>query len=290
MAELVPPIAGDAAAVPRPRSLRSWCALLAVYGRLVGAKTRADYQYRTSFFLFLLSQALVACLDMVVLFVIFGQVQTLEGWTRPQVLLLYALSGVGFGLGDLFVSQVELVARHIRAGTFDQFLLRPIGALWQISALEFAPRRIGRLIQPAIVLVLVLPALDVEWTPLKVLLVPVTVVCGAVVFGAIWVSTSSLAFVVVNTQEIANSFTYGGSFITQYPIDVLAPWLRRFFTFVIPLAFVCYFAAAYIVGQPLPDGVPGWFSFAAPLVAAASALIARALWRAGIRHYRSTGS
>lgn len=263
---------------------------LRIYGHLVAAKTRADFQYRTSFFLYLASQTLISFADMVVVLILFTQVSSIASWSRSQVLFLYALSGIGFGLADLFISQVGLVSRHIKAGTFDQFLLRPLGALWQLSALEFAPRRAGRAVQPVIVLAVILPALDVQWTPVKVALVPITVVCGAVIFGAVWVTASSLAFYLVNSQELANSFTYGGSFLTQYPIDILGPWLRRFFTFAVPLAFVCYFPAAYIVDQPLPESIPSWFSFAAPVIALASVVVARALWRLGIRHYRSTGS
>ena len=44
---------------------------LRVWRRLVGARIRADWQYRTSFFLFLLSQTLVACLDLAVIAAIF---------------------------------------------------------------------------------------------------------------------------------------------------------------------------------------------------------------------------
>ena len=46
---------------------------LRVWRRLVGARIRADWQYRTSFSLFLLSQTLVACLDLAVVAAIFSQ-------------------------------------------------------------------------------------------------------------------------------------------------------------------------------------------------------------------------
>ena len=51
------------------------------------------------------------------------------------------------------------------------------------------------------------------------------------------VITSAMAFWTVETQEVANSFTYGGNFITQYPLDVLSDLLRTLLV-IIPLAFV----------------------------------------------------
>jgi ABC-2 type transport system permease protein len=263
---------------------------LTIYRRLVAARIRADLQYRTSFFLFLASQTLVAGLDLAVILVLFTQVSSIGGWSAPEVALLYGLAGTGFGLADLFASEVELASRHIKAGTFDLFLLRPAGALLQLCAAEFAPRRVGRIVQPLIVIVVVLGRVDVSWTPEKVLLIPVTILSGAVIFGAIWVITSSISFWTVETQEVANSFTYGGVTLSQYPIDVFGTWIRRIVTFVLPLAFVSYFPAAYLLDKPIPYGLPSSIALLTPLVALALVLVARAVWRLAIRHYRSTGS
>ena len=107
---------------------------LTIWGQLVGARIRADWQYRTSFFLFLISQTLIASLDLAVIATIFSQVNELGGWSGAEVALLFGLAGVGFGLADLLVSQVELASRHIKEGTFDLFLLRPLPTLLHLSA------------------------------------------------------------------------------------------------------------------------------------------------------------
>lgn len=263
---------------------------LGVYRRLVAARVRSDWQYRSSFLLLLVTQTLVAGLELAVIAVLFGHVDALAGWSVAEVALLFGLAGVAFGLADLFASQVELVSRHIKAGTFDRFLLRPMWPLLQLSSGEFALRRVGRLVQPAAVLAVALARVDIDWTPARALLVPVTVASGAVTFAAIWVITSSVAFWTVDTQEFANAFTYGGSHLTQYPFEVLGPWLRRIATFVVPLAFVAYLPAAYLLGRPPAWGPPRHAALLTPVVAAALALGAGAVWRTAVRHYRSTGS
>jgi ABC-2 type transport system permease protein len=263
---------------------------LRTYVRLVGARVRSDWQYRASFVMFLAAQTLVSGADLGVVLVLFSQVSALAGWTRPQVVVLYCLSGISFGLADLFVSQVETASTHIKAGTFDQFLIRPVGVLWQLSAHEFAPRRIGRTVLPLIFLPIVLAQCDVQWTAAKVVLIPVTLVAGFFIWGAVWVATSSISFWTVDSREIANSFTYGGNLLTQYPLDVMAPWLQHIATFIVPLAFVAYFPAAYLLDKDQPAGLPSWLAFATPLVAGVSVVVARAVWRQAIRHYRSTGS
>ena len=263
---------------------------LVIYRHLVAARIRSDWQYRASFLMLVLTQVVVAGLDLAVIAVLFGRIDALAGWTALEVALLFGLSGVAFGVGDLFVSQVEYASRHIRAGTFDRFLLRPLSPLLQLSAGEFALRRAGRIVQPAVVLGIALGGAGISWTPARLVMVPLAIVSGSVVFGAVWVLTSSVAFWTVETQEFGNAFTYGGNHLTQYPIDVLGPWLRRLVTFAVPLAFVAYFPAAYLLGKPDPLGAPSEVAFAAPLVALALVLVARAVWRTALRHYRSTGS
>ncbi len=265
-------------------------ASLAMYRRLVGARIRADWQYRTSFLLYLAGQTVVAGADFAVIAVIFTAVHRLAGWSAAEVAFLYGASGLSFGLGDLFVSPVEFAANHIKAGTFDHFLVRPVGALWQLLATEFAARRLGRSIQPAIVLAVAVSRAHVEWTPATAALVPVTVVSGTVIYGSIWVLTSSFAFWTTETREIANSVTYGGSALTAYPIDVLGAWMRRLATFVVPLASVAYLPAVRLFGKPMPFGLPPAVAWTGPLVALAMAAAARAVWHQGVRHYRSTGS
>jgi ABC-2 type transport system permease protein len=263
---------------------------LAIYRRMVGARIRADWQYRVSFVLFLLGQTFVAGADFAAIAVIFSAVDELAGWSGAEVAFLYGLSGVGFGVADLLISPVELASRHIKAGTFDKFLIRPAGALWQLLGTEFAARRLGRSLQPVVVLVVALGIVDVAWTPATVALLLLSAVSGAVIYGAIWVITSSLAFWTTETQELANSFTYGGNALTDYPIDVLGTWVRRFATFVVPLASIAYLPAVWLFDKPMPFGLPRIVAWSGPLVAAAAGLLARAVWGQAIRHYRSTGS
>lgn len=261
-----------------------------IYRRMVAARIRADWQYRTSFALFALAQGLITLLDFLVIALIFGQVSELGGWTLAEVAFLYGLASLAFSLADVFISQVENVAVLIREGSFDRLLLRPVGPLVQISAEFFALRRLGRVLQSASVLTLAVSWLDVVWGPGQVALAVVAVLSGAVIFGALFVLTSSIAFWVVGSLEVANAFTYGGQLLAQYPLSILSEWLRRFVIYILPLGFVAYLPALIILGKPGPADVPRWLGYASPLAAALLALAARAVWTTAIRHYRSTGS
>lgn len=261
-----------------------------IWRRLVGARIRADWQYRMSFLLFLASQATIAVFDLAVIAVLFGHVDSIAGWSGREVVLLFGLATLPFGVADVVVSPVEMASRHIKAGSFDRFLLRPVPTLIHVLASEFALRRAGKIVQPVVVLAAALAVSGIDWGLEAVVLLPLAIVSGAVIFAAIWVITSSISFWTVDSQEVANAFTYGGGLATEYPLGVLNSWLRRIVTYVVPLAFVAYLPAARLLGHDRALGMPSAVAWAAPAVAAVTALVARSVWGLAIRHYRSTGS
>jgi ABC-2 type transport system permease protein len=263
---------------------------LRAYRHLLGARVRSDWQYRTSFALFTIAQATVTALDLAVIVVIFELVPALGGWSVAEVLVLYGFTMVAFGLADMFISQVETVPRHILEGTFDRFLLRPMPVLVQLSAAEFALRRVGRIVPGVVTLVVGMAAADISWTADRMVLVPLTIVAGVGIFGGVWVVTCSVSFWLVGARDVANAFTYGGSFAHQYPMHIFSQWVRALIGWVLPMGFVAYVPTIHLVDAPNPLDLPSSLAFTGPLVATAFGMVARATWVASIRNYQSTGS
>ncbi|MGW7298731.1 ABC transporter permease [Streptomyces sp. NPDC054829] len=263
---------------------------LRAYRLIAGMWIRSTTAYRTSFALTVVGNLLITGLDFVGILLMFSQVDTLGGWTLPEVALLYGLVATAFGLADLLLGSMDALGARIRDGSFDTLLVRPVPVLAQVGADQFALRRLGRITQGTLVLGWALFAVDVEWTAAKVLLVPVTVIGGAVIFGSVFVAGAAFQIVAQDAAEVQNAFTYGGSTLLQYPPTVFGTELVRSVTYMLPLAFVNWVPAAYVLGRPYPLGLPEGAAFAPPLVAAGFAVVAGLVWRSGLRAYRSTGS
>jgi ABC-2 type transport system permease protein len=263
---------------------------LALYVRLVSAQVRSQLQYRLSFALDLTGAFLIAFIDFAAILIIFENVPQLEGWTLHEVAFLYAATSVSFAFVDLVIGHLDLFPRMIREGTFDVVLTRPRGSLLQVVASDFALRRVGKAVQGVLVFGFALTGLDIDWDAGRVAMVGLMVVAGAVIFAAVWIAGATIAFWTVDGGEFTNAFTYGGNFLTQYPISIYGEWVRRFLAFVIPMAFVCYFPALYVLDKGDPLGFPRAFQFASPLVAVAAAAVAGVVWTFAVRRYRSVGS
>ncbi|NUT32189.1 MAG: ABC transporter permease [Hamadaea sp.] len=228
--------------------------------------------------------------DLLALLVMFQVTDLLGGFTRPQVLVMFGLSAVSFGLADLAVGNIERIRVYVRTGTLDTVLVRPLGVLGQLLAVDFSIRRLSRVLYATAILAYALSAAGVMWTPAKVLLLAVTLPAGALFFSAIFVATATVAFWWIESGELGNIITYGGRDFTSYPLSIFGDWFRRMFGFGLGLGFVAYYPALALLGLPDPLGLPAWTGWVAFLVAPAAAAVAALIWRTGVRHYRSTGS
>ncbi len=260
-----------------------------LWRRLIGAQIRSQLQYRLSFSLDFAGAFLISFVDFLAVLVIFHNVHQLGEWSVREVALLYALSSIAFAFTDLVIGHLDQFPQKVRDGNFDILLVRPRGTLFQVIASDFQLRRLGRAFQGTLVLVYALGSLDVHWTVGRAALLTVTVPAAVVIFASVWVVGACVAFWTTDGGEFVNAFTYGGNLMTQYPIDVYSAWLRRFLAYIVPLAFVCYFPALYLLDKPDPLGLPRIFEFGSPLVALVAALVAGASWQFAVRHYRSAG-
>ncbi|SCG71414.1 ABC-2 type transport system permease protein [Micromonospora siamensis] len=270
---------------PEPRLGR-----LAAYRALLGAQARSQATYRISFVVDLVGNVGATLFDLVTVLVIFGVARDVGGFTLREALVMVGLSAFAFAAADLLVGNVERLPRYVRTGLFDAVLVRPLGALPQLLLMDLPVRKVSRVLFGLAVLVVAVGSAGIDWTPARLALVVVAPLAGVVFFGSIFVATATVSFHWIDSGELANSLTYGGKDFTTYPVTVYGGWFRALFAYGMGFAFVSYHPALALLGRADPLGLPAWAGWAAPGVALVAAAGAAAAWRAGIRHYRSTGS
>jgi ABC-2 type transport system permease protein len=251
---------------------------------------RVSMSYRTSFVILTAGQFLVTGLDFVAILVMFASVEALGGFSLQEIAFLYGGSALCLGLADLLLGNIERLGLRIRAGTFDAMLVRPISVYVQMCADDFALRRLGRISQAALVLVWAVASLELDWSPARVAMVPYLVVFGSLIFVAIFTLGAAVQFWTADASELANSFTYGGSTLAQFPMTIYPVEAVKALTFIVPITFVNWYPSLFILGKDDPLDLPDAVQFASPLAALVLALVASVVWRSGVRHYRSTGS
>ncbi|MGW6455145.1 ABC transporter permease [Streptomyces sp. NPDC055078] len=263
---------------------------LRAYGFIVAMWIRSTMTYRASFALTTVANFTATGFDFIAILLMFSHVDTLAGYSLGEIAFLYGAAGTAFGLTDLAIGSVDRLGRRVRDGTLDTLLVRPVPVLAQVAADRFALRRLGRVTQGLLVLGYGLAVVDIDWTPLKVLMMPMMVLSGAAIFASVFVAGAAFQFWAQDAAEVQSAVTYGGNTMLQYPPTVFTKDLVRGVTFVVPLAFVNWLPGLYVLGRPYPLDLPQWSAFLPPVVAAVCCWLASLAWRAGLRTYRSTGS
>jgi ABC-2 type transport system permease protein len=236
--------------------------------------------------------ALVTGLGILTLAFVFEHFGSIAGWNLAEVAFLYGLVEFSFGLMDMLFSgfDPQSFGRQVRMGLFDQLLLRPVNLTLQVLGSDFVLRRIGRIIQGGVVLLIAMTWVEVSWTAGKLLYLPLVVLGQVCFFGGLFVIGATLSFWTIDSLEAVNIFTYGGSEMISYPMHIYQDWMRRFFTFVLPAIFLNYYPALFFLEKSDPLQMPAFAPFLSPAVGLGVLAAALAFWNFGIRYYQSTGS
>lgn len=202
--------------------------LPSLYIRLAIARVRGRMRYRVGFLLMILGVFVANTFEFVALLVLFGQVRDLGGWSAGEVALLWGMSQMSFAVAEAFGHGFEGLAPQVRSGEFDQVLVRPLPVFFQVFASDFQAQRIGRFLQGAMAVwysrsdPASMPWHAPDWTTLTF-----AVITGSVIFFATFVLGGAWALRVVDGQELMNTFTYGGTTLASYPLDLFSDPIRR---------------------------------------------------------------
>jgi ABC-2 type transport system permease protein len=264
---------------------------LRLYGRYLGISVRAQLQYRASFLMQTFGHLVMTAAEIVGIWALFQRFGGLRGWTLAEVAMFYGVVQITWSIADAMARGFNVFGGTIKRGDFDRILLRPRSTVLQLAGQEFTLRRAGRFLQGLAVLLWAIHTLAIDWSPLKIALLPIMIGCGVCLFFGLVVLQATMCFWTTESLEIMNTLTYGGVETAQYPLSIYKSWFRLFFIYIVPLACVTYFPILAILGKPDRDlHSPVWFQWLAPLAGVIFLVVSLRIWQFGVRHYTSTGS
>jgi ABC-2 type transport system permease protein len=261
---------------------------LSIYRKLISVSVRTQFEYRLAYAMQAMNQFLGTAVEFVGLWALFERFGSLGSWTLGEAAVFYGMANVGFSVADAICRGFDTFAGQVKSGDFDRVLLRPRSTVLQIAGREFALKRIGRLLQGAAVLAWGLTRCDL--TTYSVVVIPVGLAATAGLFSGLMILQATMAFWTTESLEMMNIVTHGGVQTAQYPLSIYVGGLRKLFMYVVPLGPCLYYPLLIAMGKADPLGAPWWVGFITPLTAPAFLVIALFAWRAGVRHYTSTGS
>lgn len=258
-----------------------------LYLKYFSIHLRSAMQYKTSFFLTAIGQGLTTFFSFLSLYFLFDRFGSIKNYTFNEVLLCFSTIFMSFSFAECFGRGFDAFNSIISDGEFDRIMVRPRNEILQVIGTRIELSRIGRLTQALIIFVYGVATCGVKWNLSKAVTLVLMIIGGVSLFFSLFMIYAAICFFTLDGLEFMNIFTDGGRELAQYPLDIYNRWVLKFFTFVIPLAFVNYYPFLYIIGRT--RGCDFLYTFS-PLFSALFIIPAWMLWRFGVRHYKSTGS
>lgn len=256
-----------------------------LYFMMFSASIKSLVEYRVNFMVGMVSQILYELVELIFIFIVFRNTNTINGWNFYEVLLLCGLLNISLGYVDLFFDEMYEVGPHyVKDGTFDLILLRPIHPIISIISKSQSVTSFGYIVIGLVMSIISLIKLNIIINVQSILFILFITLVGGIIIGAIITILCVTSFWVMDSNEIMwSAFTMYK--FSEYPLSVYNNFIKFILIFIFPFAFVSFFPASYLLNRNY-----GILSFLAPIIAIVFWFIAVKLWNWGLKHYKSSGS
>lgn len=220
------------------------------------------------------------------LYVLFQRVGSLQGWRFEELIFIYGFSLICLGFFNvLSLNLYEFGDRYIMEGKFDQILLRPMHSLFQVLFEAFRIESFQEVVTGTAAVWYAALRLNLHPTPLEMVIFPVMVACGAILYLSIFVSLTSVSFWFEDrigiVPPVFNMIPFG-----RYPTTIYNAFLQFFLSWIIPFAFASFYPTTFFLAH---DEFRRYF-YLVPAVTLAFGALAVLIWNLGVKNYQSTGS
>lgn len=257
------------------RRLGSPSAYWRFFRTAVGVNLASAMEYRANFLIQVFGMMLNNTAFIFFWHFLLERTGSIGGYGFRELMYLWAIGPASFGLATAVLGNCRSLARIIRDGDLDTFLLQPKDVLFNTLVSRSSVSAWGDLIYGFVVFAFLGPGL-VAWGGF--ILFTLT---GAIILTAILVMGDSLAFWAGGSEGISQFTLELMLSLSLYPETVFPIPMRWVLYTLVPTGFTAFLPLAYWQN-------PSWGLFLAmPAAALVFGAAAYGVFRAGLRHYGS---
>lgn len=257
--------------------------LLRTLQRFWSTSLASEMEYRVNFLVSTLYSLGQLAGTLFTVNVLYNKGYQFAGWTREESYLVVALFTLLDGITTSALSpNLSRIVAHVQRGTLDFVLLKPLDEQFQLSTRNLTPWGFPNIVFSLILIAYAGPRIPLTWTAYP--LGAVSIVLSVLILYALWfmVATTTIWFTKVwNATEVLRAFIESG----KYPLSAYHLFVRFFFTFILPVAFLTTIPAELMKGVRGPI-----FLLIEAGIAALLLLLGRAFWKWAMRYYTSASS
>jgi len=261
---------------------------LSIYLAYAFQNLKVKLSYPWDFFANLIGTFAYGVMNVLFLWVLLSKTTDIVGWTFPELVFLYGMGELCFGMFALFFfhMSMRLSEHYIVEGNLDRLLMRPIPPLMQLMMENLDLFDIVVLIKGAVLVGWAWSQMPDLFTVGNVLALILGVGIGSAVYMGIFLAVGSVSFWMPNRGRLMMPI-FSLNDVSRYPITIYPLGIRIFFSYVIPFAFAAFYPTVWV----LRSGPMAWQVLAASGgIAIVTIAVGYTIFRFGLARYESTGT
>ena len=258
---------------------------LKIYSLFLHTSIASELEYKTNIIIDFIT-ALLSLIGSIFLLTIFFQGNgNVGGWKFEQALIIQGIYTILNGVTNTwFNPNLTEIVKHIREGTLDFVLLKPVDSQFFISFKKIAPSGLLEIILGIFLLLYCIVINEIQINLSFILLCLTTLFCSILILYSLWflISTTTIWFVKTwNATEVLRSFLYIG----RFPLNSFSFSLRIFFSIFVPIAFITTIPSEVFLGL-----AQLWEIILEIVVSGIFLIFTRRFWFFALKYYTSASS
>ena len=258
---------------------------LKVYKKFLHTSIASELEYKTNILIDIITAILSLIGSIFLLSIFFQNNSSVGGWEFEQALIIQGIYTILNGITNTwFNPNLTEIVKHIREGTLDFVLLKPIDSQFFISFKKITPSGILEIMLGFLLLIYCIRINQINFNLSFLTLCFITIICSICILYSLWffISTTTIWFVKTwNATEVLRSFLYIG----RFPLNSFSFSLRIFFSVVIPIAFITTIPSEVFLGLSQL-----WKMLLEVIVASVFLFSSRKFWLFALKFYSSASS
>ena len=258
---------------------------LKVYRNFLHTSLASELEYKTNILIDLITAILSLIGSIFLLSIFFQNNGSIGGWEFEQALIIQGIYTILNGISNTwFNPNLTEIVKHIREGTLDFVLLKPIDSQFFISLKKITPSGFLEIMLGFFLLFYCIKVNQINLNLSFLILCFITIICSICILYSLWffISTTTIWFVKTwNAIEVLRSFLYIG----RFPLNSFSFSLRIFFSVFIPIAFITTIPSEVFLGLS-----QSWKILLEVFVAIVFLFTSRKFWLFALKFYSSASS
>ena len=258
---------------------------LKVYKKFLHTSFASELEYKTNILIDLITAILSLIGSIFLLSIFFQNNSSIGDWEFEEALIIQGIYTILNGITNTwFNPNLSEIVKHIREGTLDFVLLKPIDSQFFISLKKINPSGFLEIILGFSLLLFCVKINQINLNLSFLSLSLITITCSICILYSLWffISTTTIWFVKTwNATEVLRSFLYVG----RFPLNSFSFSLRIFFSVFIPIAFITTIPSEVFLGLS-----QSWKILLEIIVSLIFLITSRKFWLFALKFYSSASS